>query len=30
MEDVSFTYRRIAWTWEIDGIESEDDWQRPR
>ena len=30
MEDVSFTYRQIQWTWEIDGIESEDDWQRPR
>ena len=30
MEDVSFTYRRITWTWMIDGIEAEDDWQRPR
>ncbi|HGJ67449.1 TPA: Hcp family type VI secretion system effector [bacterium] len=26
MEDVSFTYRKITWTWEVDGIESEDDW----
>ena len=25
MEDVSFTYKRIVWTWEPDGIESEDD-----
>jgi type VI secretion system secreted protein Hcp len=26
-EDLSFTYRRILWTWEIDGIEAQDDWQ---
>ena len=30
MEDVSFTYRKIIWTWEPDGIESEDDWMVPR
>lgn len=30
MEDVSFTYRKIIWTWEVDGIESEDDWSVPR
>lgn len=29
MEDVSFTYRKIIWTWEVDGIESEDDWKAP-
>jgi type VI secretion system secreted protein Hcp len=29
MEDVSFTYRRIIWTWEPDGIESDDDWKEP-
>jgi len=26
MENVAFTYRKIKWTWEADGIESEDDW----
>jgi len=26
MEDVSWTYRKIMWTWEVDGIEAEDDW----
>lgn len=30
MEDYSFTYRNIRWVWEVDGIESEDDWTRPR
>jgi type VI secretion system secreted protein Hcp len=30
MEDVSFTYRRIWWTWVLDGIESEDNWQTPK
>lgn len=30
MENVSFTYRKIIWTWEPDGIESEDDWKTPR
>jgi type VI secretion system secreted protein Hcp len=30
MEDVSFTYRKITWTWEPDGIEAEDDWKAPR
>lgn len=29
MEDVSFTYGKIIWTWEIDGIEAEDDWKVP-
>lgn len=29
MEEVSFTYRKIIWTWEPDGIESEDDWKAP-
>lgn len=27
MEDVEFTYRKIIWTHEVDGIESEDDWK---
>ena len=30
MEEVAFTYRKIRWTWEPDGIESEDDWRVPR
>lgn len=30
LESVSFTYRRIVWTWEPDGIEAQDDWQTPR
>ncbi len=30
METVSFTYRKIKWTWEVDGIESEDDWTVPK
>ncbi|MCP3940164.1 MAG: Hcp family type VI secretion system effector [Desulfobacteraceae bacterium] len=29
MEKVSFTYEKIAWTWEVDGIESEDSWKVP-
>ncbi len=29
MEDVSFTYKKIIWTWEPDGIETEDDWTAP-
>ena len=29
MEDVAFTYEKIRWTWEIDGIESEDSWRIP-
>lgn len=27
-EDVSFTYRKIIWTWEDGGIETEDDWKK--
>jgi type VI secretion system secreted protein Hcp len=27
MEEASFTYRKIMWTWEPDGIASEDDWR---
>ncbi len=27
MEDVSFTYRKIMWTWEPDGVAAEDDWR---
>jgi type VI secretion system secreted protein Hcp len=30
MEEVSFTYSKIKWTWEPDGIESEDSWKVPR
>jgi type VI secretion system secreted protein Hcp len=30
MEDVSFTYEKIIWTWEPDGIETEDSWQVPK
>ncbi|MCJ8315117.1 MAG: Hcp family type VI secretion system effector [Saccharospirillaceae bacterium] len=26
MEDVSFIYEKIRWTWELDGIEFEDVW----
>ena len=27
MEDVAFTYKKVSWTWEPDGIEAEDDWE---
>jgi type VI secretion system secreted protein Hcp len=30
MEDVSFTYSKIIWTWEIDGVQADDSWQRPK
>jgi len=30
MEQVAFTYEKIKWTWEPDGIESEDSWKVPR
>jgi type VI secretion system secreted protein Hcp len=30
MEHVSFTYKKIVFTWEIDGIESEDSWDVPK
>jgi type VI secretion system secreted protein Hcp len=30
MEDLSFTYKKIKWTWVIDGIESEDSWAVPK
>jgi len=30
MEDVSFTYRDIIWTWEPDGIEAQDSWTAPK
>jgi len=29
MEEVSFTYDKVKWTWEPDGIESEDSWKKP-
>lgn len=28
-EQVSFTYQKIIWTWEKDGISTEDDWGSP-
>jgi len=30
MEDVSFTYRKVIWTWVPDGIEAQDDWSVPK
>jgi len=30
MEDVSFTYSKIIWTWEIDGVEAQDEWKTPK
>lgn len=30
MEDCLYTYRKIIWTWEPDGIETEDDWMVPK
>jgi type VI secretion system secreted protein Hcp len=30
MEMVSFTYKKIRWTWEPDGIEAEDSWTVPK
>jgi len=30
MEEVSFTYEKIKWTWEPDGIEAEDSWKVPK
>jgi type VI secretion system secreted protein Hcp len=30
MEEVSFTYRKVMWRWEPDGVESEDDWRAPK
>jgi type VI secretion system secreted protein Hcp len=29
MEQVSFTYRKITWTWEPEGIGAETDWREP-
>jgi len=29
MEDMSFTYQDIIWTYEPDGIESQDSWLVP-
>ena len=29
MEDVSFTYGKITWTWVIDGVEAQDSWVVP-
>jgi type VI secretion system secreted protein Hcp len=30
MEEVSFSYEKIVWTYETDGIEAEDDWKNPK
>ena len=30
MEKISFTYGKIVWTWQPDGIEAEDDWMAPK
>jgi type VI secretion system secreted protein Hcp len=30
MEEVSFTYKKIKWTWEPNGIEAEDSWSVPK
>lgn len=30
MEELAWTYESITWTWEPDGIESEDSWQVPK
>lgn len=30
MEEVSFTYKKIRWIWEADGIEAEDSWTVPK
>jgi len=30
MEKVAFTYEKIKWSWDIDGIEAEDSWKKPR
>jgi type VI secretion system secreted protein Hcp len=29
MEEISFTYEKIMWTWEIDGVAAEDSWKTP-
>jgi type VI secretion system secreted protein Hcp len=30
MEDLSFTYEKVTWTFEPDGIEGEDSWLEPK
>jgi type VI secretion system secreted protein Hcp len=30
MEEVSFSYKKIKWTWEPNGIEAEDSWSVPK
>ena len=30
LEDISFTYEKIVWTWQPDGIEAEDSWKAPK
>ncbi len=30
MEEWMFTYKKIRWTWEVDGVEAEDSWLVPK
>lgn len=30
MEEISFTYSKIKWVWEPDGVEAEDAWRVPK
>jgi type VI secretion system secreted protein Hcp len=30
MEEIAFTYSKIKWTWEPDGVEAEDSWSVPK
>lgn len=30
MEEVAFTYKKVKWTWEPDGVEAEDSWSLPK
>ena len=30
MEEVSFTYSKITWTHEVDGVTADDDWKMPK
>lgn len=30
MEELMFTYKKIRWTWEVDGVEAEDSWLVPK
>jgi type VI secretion system secreted protein Hcp len=30
MQEIKFTYEKIIWTDNVNGIEAEDDWRKPR